>query len=359
LEEDVMDNSNVIPAKMAKPTRTRRAGELSYKFQRLRERLRQAVTSGELSGKLPGERVLAKKYNCNAKTLSKALTDLAAEGLLDRSIGRGTYVKGSSPVVPEVGPWLVLGDGSAVEGQLVRAFLQFNPRCQLVVGEPQKRPSFVNQFSGVIDASLSTPEDFLRDLVVRGIPVVVVGREPRTYSLDCVMVDQLHGVTRLTRDLLAQGHRHFVAVEPLGRAGVSESLRQVLAKPSLGCTINAVSPREVILAVRNGATALVCDSEDAATQALALLGSAGIDVPAQVSVVAVSFKKSDDPATTGCYVAISQIADSVARLLRETATRRPATLWQAPVHVDRLSTAAVSQSNIPQNLALDGLTLPR
>src|SRR5881394_1934301 len=70
---------------------------MSYKFQRLREKLRAAIASGELSGKLPGERALAKRFHVNAKTLSKALTDLAAEGLLDRSIGRGTYVKGSAP----------------------------------------------------------------------------------------------------------------------------------------------------------------------------------------------------------------------------------------------------------------------
>src|ERR1700733_4643709 len=72
-----------------------RPGGMSYKFQRLRERLRQAIASGELNGKLPGERELAKRFHVNAKTLSKALTDLAAEGLLDRSIGRGTFVKGS------------------------------------------------------------------------------------------------------------------------------------------------------------------------------------------------------------------------------------------------------------------------
>src|SRR4051794_17494671 len=70
---------------------------LSYKFQRLREKLRAAIASGELSGKLPGERQLARRFRVNAKTLSKALTDLAAEGLLERSIGRGTFVKGSLP----------------------------------------------------------------------------------------------------------------------------------------------------------------------------------------------------------------------------------------------------------------------
>src|SRR3954452_5030485 len=65
---------------------------LSYKFQRLRERLRQAIASGELSGKLPGERQLSRRFRVDAQTLSKVLTDLAAEGLLERSIGRGTFV---------------------------------------------------------------------------------------------------------------------------------------------------------------------------------------------------------------------------------------------------------------------------
>src|SRR5947209_13548894 len=86
-----------------------RQSGMSYKFQRLREKIREAVESGELVGKLPGERTLARRFHVNAKTLSKALTDLAAEGILDRSIGRGTYVKGSAPA-PAVttGRWLIL-----------------------------------------------------------------------------------------------------------------------------------------------------------------------------------------------------------------------------------------------------------
>ncbi len=69
------------------------ADRLSYKFQRLRESLRQAIAAGTLRGRLPGERSLAKQFQVNAKTLSKALTDLAAEGLLDRTVGRGTFVR--------------------------------------------------------------------------------------------------------------------------------------------------------------------------------------------------------------------------------------------------------------------------
>lgn len=66
--------------------------KLSYKFQRLREQIRNAIVSGELAGQLPGERELGKRFNANAKTINKALCDLATEGLVRRFIGRGTFV---------------------------------------------------------------------------------------------------------------------------------------------------------------------------------------------------------------------------------------------------------------------------
>ncbi|MEK6644830.1 MAG: GntR family transcriptional regulator [Planctomycetota bacterium] len=66
--------------------------QFSYKFQRLREQLRSAVTGGEYAGRLPGERELGKRFGANAKTINKALCDLASDGLVVRHIGRGTYV---------------------------------------------------------------------------------------------------------------------------------------------------------------------------------------------------------------------------------------------------------------------------
>src|SRR5271170_7983312 len=103
---------------------------LSYKFQRLRERIRQSVASGELSGKLPGERELARRFHVNAKTLSKALTDLAAEGLLERSIGRGTFVRGSKGEQPAASErWLLLVD-AASEDALVAQLKVINPLAE-------------------------------------------------------------------------------------------------------------------------------------------------------------------------------------------------------------------------------------
>src|SRR5688572_7227255 len=109
---------NTTGSSSGAPRAKARTSEMSYKFQRLREKLRAAIASGELAGKLPGERALAKRFHVNAKTLSKALTDLAAEGVLDRSIGRGTYVKGTAPATSGTGRWLLLCDDGDPDAQV-------------------------------------------------------------------------------------------------------------------------------------------------------------------------------------------------------------------------------------------------
>src|SRR5689334_24499361 len=109
-----------------------RQSGMSYKFQRLREKIREAVESGELTGKLPGERTLARRFHVNAKTLSKALTDLAAEGLLDRSIGRGTYVKGQTPIAhTRKGRWMIVCEPERTDAVIPRLITQAHPEAEI------------------------------------------------------------------------------------------------------------------------------------------------------------------------------------------------------------------------------------
>src|SRR3984893_1710543 len=132
--DEHMKDDKVKPAPKAPAGKSRkRVGQagMSYKFQRLREKIRTAVASGELNGKLPGERALARRFHVNAKTLSKALTDLAAEGVLDRSIGRGTYVKGSAPAAPGEGRWLVIVDPEQAASPLVHGLRAVNAELQV------------------------------------------------------------------------------------------------------------------------------------------------------------------------------------------------------------------------------------
>ena len=328
---------------------TAAAARMSYKFQRLREKLRAAIAVGELSGKLPGERALAKRFHVNAKTLSKALTDLAAEGLLDRSIGRGTYVKGTGPAPAAPARWLVLCDepDDPTTGCLLDALR--NAQADLHVAASASaagmRPSFLNGFGAVIDLATETPETFLRDLVVRNVPVVAVNREPRTYSTHAVLVDLVLGAQRIARDLLCAGHRRLAAVEAPGQSAVAQTLRQFAGRyrPGGEVSVETFTPAEmeggsgVAALGEGGVTAVICDSVRTSLRVKRALERLGVEVPRQLSLASMGCLCGGEPACpcSGYFVDCSAIAGALAKLLRDGPPPRPTTLWLAGDYVDR------------------------
>ena len=325
-------------------------GRMSYKYQRLREKLRQAVVSGELSGKLPGERALAKRFHVNAKTLSKALTDLAAEGILDRSIGRGTYVKGAAPVpAAAAGRWLVIcdADGGETLSRLLEDIRRANPDVHVIksASVTGMRPSFLSGFGAVIDAAQDTPEGFLRDLVVRNLPVVVVNREPKTYSTHAVLADAALGAARLARDLMIAGHRRLAAVEAPGSTTVSNAMRQAARRYERDAVVETCSladiehGRGISAVIDAGVTALVCDSSDCARRTRFALSRHGIDVPGRLSLAAVgSLCGAEAAPCTGYFVDCGPLAEAVVSLLRGPGSGRPTTLWLAGEPVEQGTT---------------------
>jgi DNA-binding MarR family transcriptional regulator len=324
----------------------RRAGNrlnssgMSYKFQRLRERIRQAVANGELSGKLPGERELARRFQVNAKTLSKALTDLAAEGLLQRSIGRGTFVRNSTGETSETqGPWLLLIDSSS-DQLLVDHLKGINPQAESCRDISSIRPSILNQFRSVVDLAAATPETFIRDLLVRGIPVVSIGQKMRTYSVNSVMLDSVLGTAQLTRQLVLGGHRHFLAVEERGRIGIADAIRKTASRYCEDYCVDACAASDVASAAEYGATACICDSTLQAARILETLDRAGIAVPEKMSVAAIG-STGEDCSCTGYYVDPRHQAAAVVEILTKGQPNRPTTLWLTGLLVDRQTTASL------------------
>lgn len=295
---------------------------LSYKFQRLREKLRDAIVSGEFKGKLPGERQLAKRFHVNAKTLSKALTDLAAEGLLDRSIGRGTYVKGSAPATSSMGRWLVLAEPASAESTLVAALRTLNPELVVCTDLSQIRPSFLSPFSAVLDL-FGAPEATLRDLVVRALPIVAVGHEPRTFSMHCVAPDVTLAAMKVCRDLLLGGHRRLVAVEAPGRQAITLALRQAAKRYAPDAVIDTCAPNEVATLLGDGAVGFVCESLQAARATRSVIA----EHPAvDVALAAIGSMTEATEVCSGYFVEARRLAEAVNGLLREPPAR-PTTIW--------------------------------
>lgn len=310
--------------------RKRQTSELSYKFQRLRERLRGAIASGELAGKLPGERALAKRFHVNAKTLSKALTDLAAEGLLDRSIGRGTYVKGSAPeATPKAkNKWLIIAGLHGSSPELIEALRQANPETEVWTGDVNAiRPSQLAGVSSVVCLDPSTSPNFLRDMVVRNINVVAVGYVPKTYSTHCVLNDPSIGAAWLARELVLAGHHRFVVVERDRDNRVASSFHVAVSALARSATVDALDVPDTSALIGHGATAVVCDCPTTARHVQRMLEDRGIAIPSKLSVASVGMLTGEAPCS-GFYTTVRQVAAAVTNLLRDPPTR-PSAVWLA------------------------------
>jgi DNA-binding transcriptional regulator YhcF (GntR family) len=317
----------------------RRKDGLSYKFQRLRERLRKAIIDGEFDGKLPGERALARRFFVNAKTLSKALTDLAAEGLLDRRIGRGTYVKGAAPQSSEEdGRWLLVCDPQREESTTVREIQAANPQVALVHNVSAVRPSFLRQFDAVIDFASGTPEGFLRDLVVRNIPVVAIDREPDVYSINTVAPDRHTASAMMARDLFLLGHRDVAVIQTQPRSPVGHAVKQAAARHAPDALVRVWGEDEVGSAVAAGATAMLCDCPVAAARVRSI-------VDGRLSLCAVGCCEDDAP-VSGYYAHPKLVAQAVLELIRGPGAaggQRPAAVWLATRYIDRATVRALDQ----------------
>jgi hypothetical protein len=323
-----------------------RQQRLSYKFQRLRERLREAIETGVLSGKLPGERVLARQFRVNAKTLSKALTDLAAEGLLERTIGRGTFVRGQNgdDKPKSLGRWLLLCRSGAECSALARALGKINADSEIRSDLSALRPSFLSAFDAVIDLHGGLPELTLRDLILRSLRVILVDSLPKTYSTHSVLLDRHFCAGMLTRDLVKAGYEHIYVVHEPGQDEVFEATRGAARRLNPLVRVEAMAIATVTAASRFGKTAAaspqtayLCGSMEIASDVANAFHDAAVKIPADVAVVGVGMdgEGATYRACSGYVVSAEQVADTIHQLISEVQVHRPTPLWLVGANVDR------------------------
>jgi GntR family transcriptional regulator len=66
-------------------------------YRQLAKILRDKISSGELTGRLPSEKTLMQEYGLAHGTVRKAIAVLRDESLVQTSPGWGTYVTGTPP----------------------------------------------------------------------------------------------------------------------------------------------------------------------------------------------------------------------------------------------------------------------
>jgi LacI family transcriptional regulator len=207
--------------------------KLSYKFQRLRERIRVAIVNGDLKGKLPGERELARRFNANAKTVSKALSDLTSEGLLVRQVGRGTFVADHESNGSPVGRqrkfrWITAtGDNHGFRENVfhqAEKLLQDKGHrldAEAVTEDESKElpergisPGALRDVDGLIIYASRPSHGMIADFLRRHIPLVLAQSAAPTVKTNAVSPDHSRGGFELTEHLIGLGHRQIGLVLP-------------------------------------------------------------------------------------------------------------------------------------------------
>jgi hypothetical protein len=326
---------------------TVQAARLSFKFERLRERLRDAIVAGEFKGRLPGERQLAARFRVNAKTLSKALTDLAAEGLLDRRVGRGTYVRGAdSGPVTKPSRWLVLTSPDSA-CPLWSALSARFPDSMLQPVDRSLRPSQLHGFDVVLDAAQSPPDSaMLRDLVVRNIPVVSLDKAPGLVSTHSVAVDTGLAGWQLGRRAVEAGHRRLAVLETdeaqslyHGVVSAARERHDVHVRP-----IRLADLPEVVRG-DHASTAVVCGTTELARRAMTLLATES-GVGKSISVSAAGIADGPLPCV-GYFVSVDRMIEAIESVAVDGYSRGPIHLWlsgQYDEPIESLDTGRRGQS---------------
>ncbi len=292
-------------------------GELSYKYQRLRERLRTVVKSGELAGKLPGERELARRYLANAKTINKALNDLAMDGLILRHVGRDTFVAGDNggngktlAGASRKFAWLAPGriddaDLESVFGMTRSLLADQGHRIERFDSEldgagelPESAlsPGALREVDGAVVYLARPSRGFLANLRRRHLSVVLINNYHDEIRLPTVLCDHAHGAYAICEQCIQMGHHRiqFVArSQSLPAASAAErGYRAAMSRYGLkslpGLLIGPDTQWANVLAGENRPTALICLSGRVARRACDGMTSIGLRVAIDVSVGVIS-----------------------------------------------------------------------
>jgi DNA-binding LacI/PurR family transcriptional regulator len=343
--------------------------------------LRDRIRAGAYTAQLPGQRVLAEEFGVNFLTVRKAIATLAKEGLLDRQSGRGTFITrlkrprthnlaailgGLSYGFGGQHPNLVAG--IQAEAAKFKHDVLFRPH----LGDPHLERQAIEDLISrekcdgiLVWPTLDRGSQAIEVLQSRQIPFVVVMRidPPYRHRVSYVIDDDFEGGYLAATHLLALGHRKIGFVGRAAKADLADSYeeerwlgfvkahRDVGARPGPRLQADwllrpdraAAKPPASFVRRLRALTAIVCVNDRVALHLLGLPKSAGIAIPAKLSVVGYDDVDAAEVfRLTTVHQPLAEIgAEGVRLLMEEIEGRRsgPAQRKLAPRLMVRSTTA--------------------
>lgn len=314
------------------------------KYILVQEKIKQAIKHREITGKLPGERTLAKDYGYSYMTIRKAVDNLVAEGILYKLPTKGTFVadrKTAKKNTKILGYFL---DNSIVAGLT-------SPYYSLIFDSLEKQArkhgysliyfsdagdssslKHLNNVDGVIISCFPRIENIIHE-INQHVPVVVMDNSSSDKTIPSIIIDNFNAVSASVDYLCSLGHKRIGFMTGLEDSDVGKNR---YAGYQSGLTNHGIKLNEKLvfrgdysfesgtkgadyfLSLKNPPTAIICAND---AMAIALIREAvqrGLNVPDDVSVMGfddISVASHITPPLTTLAAPIEEITELAIKML--------------------------------------------
>ncbi len=272
--------------------------------------LRSRILRGTYEGRMPGERQLAAEFHVDASTISMALIQLEAVGLIERRLRSGTFVvpqeqreKTAAPmsvvfcVTPESSSKVTYAFGQAAQkrGLEMSLVLHENTELDKATEEILARLKSTMCVGACIMDYPTDAAHALRLAAANG-PVVLVDWETPDLILPTINYDNREAGRMAAAHLLRLGHRNILLADPIPadpprtarREGVAELVRQAggTFRERRAPDFTWGSPPCVeVLRAPDRPTAVICGAHGVDAAMATAAASLGLSVPGDLSVL--------------------------------------------------------------------------
>lgn len=349
------------------------------KHQAISEQLVREIRGGAYAagGRLPADREIAARFEVSYMTARRAVSALVEAELLERRVGDGTYVRGSSARRLAVETLNLIC--SSYEGSNMSAFLRAaTAQCRergwnahVIRVQPDHQSGAVRVLNAGERALIMAEEEQFEGALgkaARNGRCVAVGTQLSARGISSVLADDRCAVELAIERLRAQGHTQIALLgshldHPNARVQVA-AWREALGlgeAEARRLTIAVELPRfESAIAYahqamtswlqsqRTRATALITLSDELAVGALAAFKDAGVEVPSEMSLINLndsSLAAYAHPPLTCVDVNLGAHVTAALELLESQEQREGATSRLIEPHlIERQSVGAFSQT---------------
>jgi DNA-binding LacI/PurR family transcriptional regulator len=314
------------------------------KYKRIKNIIIEEIKNGQITDKLPGERILAKDLGVAYMTIRKALSELEEEGIIHKTTTKGTFVsnrKMSPKVTSNIGFFL---DSKIREGisspyySMIFKALEKTVKKEgynlLLFSDLDDINPLNNQkkIDGIIICCFPRIESKIQ-AIKKFLPIVLLDNIATDKSIPSVTIDNFNSCSQSAQYLISLGHRRIAFVSglldsdvcldrlagyqnALAAAGISED-KKLIFKGDYSYE-SGEKAAEYFLALPKLPTAIMCANDSMAIGAMQVIQQNGLRIPEDISIIGfddIEVSSRVFPALTTSSAPIQSIAREAVELL--------------------------------------------